>query len=49
MTPITFSCEETRGMPPERIAGQIPGMARWPQFRDGSPMSNGDLRGHGQS
>jgi hypothetical protein len=33
MKPITFSCEETLGMPPERIAEQILDLTRWPDFR----------------
>ena len=32
MRTITFSCEETLGMPPEEIARQILDLARWPSF-----------------
>ena len=33
MKPITFSCEETLGLPPGRIAEQILDLTRWPDFR----------------
>src|SRR4051794_26076301 len=33
MKPITFSCEETLGMPTGRIAEQILDLTRWPEFR----------------
>lgn len=38
MKPITFSCEESLGMPPERIAGQILDLARWPEFEGYGPL-----------
>jgi hypothetical protein len=31
--PITFACEETLALPPERIAGQVLDLSRWPEFR----------------
>jgi hypothetical protein len=31
--PITFSCSEMLVIPPERIAGQILDLDRWPEFR----------------
>ena len=33
MKPITFSCEETLGIPPERIAEQILDISRWSGFQ----------------
>ena len=33
LKPINFSCEETLGLPPGRIAGQILDTARWPEFQ----------------
>jgi Polyketide cyclase / dehydrase and lipid transport len=33
MRPITFTCDERLGTPPEEIAGQILDLTRWPEFR----------------
>ena len=33
MKPITFACEETLGIGPEQIAGQILDLAQWPSFQ----------------
>ena len=33
MKPITFSCEETLGIPPEQIAEQILDVSRWSGFQ----------------
>jgi hypothetical protein len=33
LKPITFACEETLGIGPEQIAGQILDLAQWPSFQ----------------
>jgi uncharacterized protein YndB with AHSA1/START domain len=38
MKPITFSCEASFAVPPERIAEQILDLSRWPEFRGYGPL-----------
>lgn len=38
MKPITFSCEATLADPPERIAGQILDLTKWPEFLGYGPL-----------
>ena len=38
MKPISFSCEETLAVPPERIAEQILDLDRWPGFEGYGPL-----------
>ena len=38
MKPITFSCEATLAVPPERIAEQILDLDLWPGFRGYGPL-----------